>query len=145
MSKLSFKLLKSNYTTDPTNIHACSMHFPNTCAIRMSEAIAKTDSRFLEIFKSSGKNKCPHSHIRGAQDLASILSTPNAFGPRTYGWTGSATAQVPEGVKGKQGVICFMNIPGFSGQGHIDLWDKTAPIGSDYWDSKTIWLWELKL
>lgn len=143
--KLSFKTLKSNYTTDSTNIHSCSMHFPNTCAIRMSEALVKTDAKFLQIFKDSGINKCPHSYVRGAQDLASVLAKPNALGPRTYGWSGNQSATVPSNAKGKQGIICFMNIPGFSGQGHIDLWDKNFAVGSDYWDSKTIWFWELNI
>lgn len=143
--KMSFKKLKSNYTTDSSNIHSCTMHFPNTCAIRMSEALVKTDAAYLDIFKSAGTNKCPHSCIRGAQDIASILAKPNALGPRTYGWNGSPSAMTPSDAKGKQGVICFMNIPGFSGQGHIDLWDKEFAVGSDYWDAQTIWLWELRL
>jgi hypothetical protein len=143
MLKLSFSKLKSNYTTDPTNIHTCSMHFPNTCAIRMSEAIVKTESRYLDAFKNSTKNKCPHSYIRGAQDLAAILAQPNQLGSRTYGWSGNPLATVPGAAKGKQGIVCFMNIPGFSGQGHIDLWDKNFAVGSDYWDAKTIWFWEL--
>ncbi len=141
MKKLSFKKLKENYTTDPTEIHKCSMHFPNTCAIRMSEALVKTDSDFISIFKNSVPNKCPHSYVRGAQDLGAILAKAHAFGPRTYGWKGTSSATVPQGAKNKQGVICFMNIPGFSGQGHIDLWDNNHAIGSDYWDAETIWLW----
>jgi len=36
-----------------------------------------------------------------------------------------------------------MNIPGFDGQGHIDLWDKNYPVGDSYWDAKTIWMWTL--
>ncbi len=143
--KMSFKALKENYTTDSSNIHACTMHFPNTCAIRMSEALVKTDSTYLDAFKSSAPNKCPHSYIRGAQDLASILAKPNVLGPRTYGWNANPEGLAPKNAKGKQGIICFMNIPGFSGQGHIDLWDKEFAVGSDYWDAKTIWLWELKL
>ena len=76
----SFSKLKSNYKTQSTQIHTCSMHFPNTCAIRMSEALARTDENFLEIFKKSQKNKCPHGYIRGAQDLAAILAQPSVWG-----------------------------------------------------------------
>lgn len=145
MIKIKFSSLKSNYSTDPTNIHKCSLHFPNTCAIRMSEALVKTDSAFLEVFKAAGTNKCPHSYVRGAQDLAAILSKPTVLGPRTYGWSANPAGTPPQKIKGKQGIVCYMNIPGYSGQGHIDLWDKNAPVGSEYWDSKTIWFWELKL
>lgn len=140
MKKLSFKKLKENYTTDSTEIHKCSMYFPNTCAIRMSEALVKTDSDFINIFKSSVPNKWPHSSVRGAQYLGAILAKSNAFGPRIYGWKGTSSATIPQSAKNKQGVICFMNIPGFSGQGHIDLWDNNSAIGSDYWDAETIWL-----
>ena len=145
MIKLSYKKLKSNYSTSPTSIHKCTMHFPNTCAIRMSEALVKTESSFLDIFKEAGTNKCPHSYIRGAQDLAAILAKPNVLGPRTYGWTGNPSGNMPTTAKGKTGIICYMNIPGFSGQGHIDLWDGDYPVGDEYWDAKTIWMWEIRL
>lgn len=143
MIKLDFKTLKENYSTSPTSIHDCTMHFPNTCAIRMSEALIKTSDKMLEHFQASGVNKCPHGKIRGAQDLASVLKRPEVLGVRTRGWHGTANASIPREAKGKTGIICFMNIPGFSGQGHIDLWDKEFPVGSDYWDAETIWLWEV--
>ncbi len=67
------------------------------------------------------------------------------LGPRTYGWNGNSSGNVPQKAKGKKGIVCYMNIPGYSGQGHIDLWDGNAPVGTDYWDAKTIWFWELRL
>jgi len=143
MIKPSFTTLKSNYTTDSTNIHTCSMHFPNTCAIRMSEALFKTNSKFLDEFKKSGKNKCPHGYMRGAQDLASILAQPQVLGIRTKGWNAQVNGSAPKDAGNKTGIICYMNIPGFNGQGHIDLWDNGMPIGDEYWDAKTIWLWAL--
>ncbi len=143
MLKLDFKTLKGNYSTSPTSIHKCTMHFPNTCAIRMSEALIKSNEKMLNLFNTSGRNKCPHGKIRGAQDLASILAKPEVLGSRTRGWKGNASASIPREAKGKTGIICYMNIPGFSGQGHIDLWNKEFPVGSDYWDAETIWLWEL--
>jgi len=36
-----------------------------------------------------------------------------------------------------------MKIPGFGGQGHIDLWDNNAAVGDAYWDAQTIWMWTL--
>ncbi len=82
---------------------------------------------------------CPHGLGRGAQDLGNFLA--NHWGARTLGWTKQAAA--PKNIQGKVGVVLFMKIPGFDGQGHIDLWDKTGPVGADYWDSETIWFWEL--
>ncbi|MGF1733615.1 T6SS effector amidase Tae4 family protein [Photobacterium kasasachensis] len=143
MKKPLFNTLKTNYRTQSTQIHNCTMHFPNTCAIRMSEALVRTDENFLDVFIKSNKNKCPDGYIRGAQDLAAILRSPSAFGTHNLGWSSQPTRTPPENVIGKRGIICYMNIPGFSGQGHIDLWDKTVPVGDSYWDAKTIWMWTL--
>lgn len=144
MLKPSFAKLKINYRTNPTQIHTCSMHFPNTCAIRMSEALAKTDAKLLDVFTKSTKNKCPHGYIRGAQDLAAILALPSIWGARTLGWNAQSNGTAPANAIGQKGVVCYMNIPGFGGQGHIDLWDDKVPVGDSYWDAETIWMWVLK-
>jgi len=145
MIRPNFISLKTKYKLNSIEIHKCSMYFPNTCAIRMSEALVAVNSNFLEIFKNSGKNVCPHGYVRGAQDLAAILAKRSVFGPRDIGWTGKQTGgSMPSNVVGKKGIICYMNIPGYSGQGHIDLWNNSNPVGAAYWDAKTIWMWKLK-
>ena len=136
----SFALLKSNYKLHGT--HNCTMEFPNTCAIRLSEALAKTDRKFMEYFTDSTVNKCPHKYIRGAQDLASILRQASVFGVHDLGW--EAPGSVPSGIKGKKGIVCYMNIPTYpDGQGHIDLWENEGPVGDAYWDGNPIWFWSL--
>jgi hypothetical protein len=109
----------------------------------MSEALVATNKEFLNAFKKSGKNVCPHGYIRGAQDLAAVLSSPGVFGARSYGWSAQPSGVAPTKVAGIKGIVCYMNIPGFSGQGHIDLWDGNDAVGSAYWDAKTIWMWSL--
>jgi hypothetical protein len=143
LTKPLFARLKQNYRTSPTQIHACTMHFPNTCAIRMSEALAATDSTFLEIFKKSKLNKCPHGYMRGAQDLGAVLSQAAVLGPRSLGWASQANGKTPNDAIGRNGIVCYMNIPGYTGQGHIDLWENDRPIGDSYWDAQTIWMWTL--
>ena len=135
ISKPSFSKLISNFETEGT--HDCSMTFPNTCAIRMSEALVKTDHRFLSEFKLSGKNVCPHGYVRGSQDLAAILR--GTWGTRDKGWEKQNKKPKFTG----SGIICFMKIPTFSGQGHIDLWNNGKPVGQEYWGSATIWFWRL--
>ncbi|TOH45238.1 hypothetical protein CGI81_17555 [Vibrio parahaemolyticus] len=120
MKKPSFSKLKANYKTLPTQIHSCSMAFPNTCAVRMSEALVKTDGEFLTAFKRASKNKCPHGYLRGAQDLAAVLGSPTVLGARTLGWTSQENGEPPSNAIGRKGIVCYMNIPGFSGQGHIE-------------------------
>jgi len=145
MLRPSFRKLRSNYKKRSREIHTCSMHFPNTCAIRMSEAFVRSNDRFLEVFKKSIKNKCPHGYIRGAQDLGAILAKPSVFGVRDFGWNAQKNRSTPPSdADGKKGIVCYMKIPDFSGQGHIDLWDGTKPIGQEYWDAETIWMWVLK-
>ena len=34
-----------------------------------------------------------------------------------------------------------LKIPGFSGQGHIDLWNDDKAVGHEYWGAETIWMW----
>ena len=139
MRKPSFTQLKNNYKTDSSDTHSCTMQFPNTCAIRMSEALVKTNTAFLNVFKGSGKNVCPHGYMRGAQDLASVLAKSNVLGARDLGWV--SPGKPPSNVLGQTGIICYMNIPAFSGQGHIDLWNFTTYVGSEYWNAQTIWMW----
>lgn len=139
--KPTFATLESNYQTKKA--HVCTMALPHTCAIRMSEALVKTIPEILAVFKASGKNVCPHGYVRGAQDLAAILQSSAGFGMRNFGWNGTADGKPPKSALGPKGIICYMNIPGFGGQGHIDLWDGSGPVGDEYWSSKTIWMWTL--
>jgi hypothetical protein len=113
--------VKTNYKLSGT--HSCGIQFQNTCAIRMSEALVAADPGLLPVFKSSGKNVCPHGYIRGAQDLGAVLN--QAWGTQDMGWEGPGS--VPRSIKGKQGLVCFMNIPGFGGQGHIEITKSVAP------------------
>jgi Type VI secretion system (T6SS), amidase effector protein 4 len=143
MAKPAFSTLRSNYRVYSTQIHACTMSFPNTCAIRMSEALARCDPAFTQVFRSSGKNVCPHGYVRGAQDLGAVLQSSAGFGSRQFGWNGSASGTPPAAALGKKGLVCYMTIPGFGGQGHIDLWDGSEAVGSAYWNAATIWMWTL--
>ncbi len=137
MQKPAFATLWSKYSSQS---HPCSMSLPNQCAIRMSRALiaAGWPSGTFKSPRYGGK-LCPHGYARGAQDLGAFLS--RVWGTRTHGW--SAPGSEPSQISGKRGVICFMNIPGFSGQGHIDVWDGTQTKTGAYWGSKTIWFWEL--
>eukprot|EP01059_Diplonema_ambulator_P026754 TRINITY_DN4418_c0_g2_i1.p1 TRINITY_DN4418_c0_g2~~TRINITY_DN4418_c0_g2_i1.p1 ORF type:complete len:131 (+),score=8.87 TRINITY_DN4418_c0_g2_i1:55-447(+) len=130
MTKPSYATLKSNYCTDK-----CPCGYANNCAIRMSRALISCDSDWKRVFKDSGKDVCSCGYIRGAQDLAAVLR--KAWNACDYGW--SAPGSEPSGAKGVQGVVCFMDFPGYTGQGHIDL----HPGGKAHWNAKTIWLWAL--
>lgn len=137
MNRPKFVPVKMRYRTHGT--HPCNMTFPDTCAVRMSEALVAADPKLLDVFRKSGKNTCPHGYIRGAQDLAAVLL--DNWGVQDYNWIAPGAA--PDTIAGVCGVVCYMNIPGFSGQGHIDLWDGKGAIGSAYWNASPIWMWKL--
>lgn len=137
----TYSNLRGVYTTDPTQIHSCSMHFPNTCAIRMSEALALVVPGIKDKFKTGGINLCPHDYVRGAEDLAGVLRKAEVFGLYDYGY--SDPGSPPSSVNGKKGLVAYINVPGFPGQGHIDLWDGAAPVGDAYWSADPIWFWKL--
>lgn len=133
-----FSAVDSNYKLRET--HPCrTMRFENTCAIRLSEALVKAEPSLLAAFRSSGRNVCPHGYMRGAQDLAATLT--EAWGRHDVGWNGGLGSgpSISE-----SGVICYMNIPGFAGQGHIGLLRSGSPVGDDaYWNASPIWFWRL--
>jgi hypothetical protein len=141
LPKPTFTTLRGVYKTNPTDIHACTMQFPNTCAIRMSEALARVVTGIKDKFKTGGVNLCPHDYVRGAEDLAGVLRKADVFGVYNYGF--SAPGSPPTSVNGKTGLVAYINVPGFPGQGHIDLWDGTAPAGEAYWNADPIWFWKL--
>lgn len=141
LARPAFSAIRAVYKTDPTQIHNCTMHFPNTCAIRMSEALDKTVTGIKEKFANSGVNLCPHNFVRGAGDLAGILRKAEVFGVYDIGLNAPGTA--PASVQGKKGLVAYLNIPDFPGQGHIDLWDGSNPVGADYWNADPIWFWKL--
>ncbi len=149
---------------DPTHDDAI-----NTCAARMSEALVianhlvKTRAEISALGRGQGTEKgrgdgapyllgkygylafghlCPHGIARGAQDLGKFIA--HHWGARTLGWPAQASpTAAPEGIQGKTGLVLYAKIPGFSGEGHIDLWDGDHPVGHAYWNSQTIWFWEM--
>ncbi|WP_422824024.1 T6SS effector amidase Tae4 family protein [Variovorax robiniae] len=117
------------------------MQFPNTCAIRMSEALEKTVPGIMQKFAASGLNLCPHDFMRGAEDVAVVLRRADVFGKFDAGFSNPGSA--PARLSGETGIVAYINIPSFPGQGHIDLWDGSAPVRSAYWDADPIWFWKL--
>lgn len=136
----TFAAILAVYKTDETQIHSCTMTFPHTCAIRMSEALDQVVLGIKQKFADSGVTLCPHKFVRGAEDLAGILRKGDVFGVYDLGFT--APGSPPASVQGKQGLVAYINIPGYSGQGHIDLWDGANPVGSAYWNADPIWFWK---
>ena len=116
----------------------------------MSDGLRQVSPKFENAFKELASrlklNLCKHGLVRGAQDLARILV--QIYGTWNLGWVSQGRYDLPYELKGnnRSGIICYMNIPNFNGQGHIDLWDGFAQdlvgnTGRKYWNSETIWIW----
>jgi hypothetical protein len=171
LAKPAFEELKASYRVDPASVHDCPRIYTktdgipdaNTCAIRFSEALVIAlgliDSRKAigdlgrgsSRLGASGNGKtrllgpygyknllCPHGIARGARDMAYFLKEqwgkPAEFArPR----------EAPKDMIGKTGAVSFITIDGYSGQGHMDLWDKTAAVGAAYFDCAKCWFWQL--
>ena len=118
-------------------------NYHNTCAIRVSLALAKAGRAV-----SPGSHrilKGPHQGKRlevNMRRLASLLATPAWLGtPETL-----AGPRPANGVRGRPGIIAFHGIPGFSGGGHIDLIAAAEGCASDcYFNSREVWFWPLPL
>ena len=164
--KPSFDALVLNYDTHPESVHDCPyIHRKNpininTCAIRMGEALAiaggliasreaiaaLTDKAGNGKGKLMGKfgyraNLCPHGIARGAGDLAEFLR--QQWGAPTFSWAARKEATPPDEVMGQTGVVAFIKLPDFVGQGHIDLWNETSAVGHDYWTAGKVHFWRL--
>jgi hypothetical protein len=167
-AKPSFATLVESYDTDPESVHACPLIHTknpvnvNTCAIRMGEALAianglaESREAIAALTHINGNGHtfllgpygyrallCPHGVSRGAHDVADFLTTQ--WGPPSRTWTAQVDGETsPEDAQGLTGVIAFMGIPTYAGQGHVDLWNGDAPVGHQYWNSRQILLWELE-
>lgn len=115
--------------------------YENTCAIRMSATLNKVGRKVpnnppgLYTVKDKDKNNIA---LR-MKELADYLEKQ---------WGKAIVRAKRPGSKhafqGKQGVIAFIGIPGYTGGGHIDLWDGQKTQKGDYFDSEWVLLFEQK-
>lgn len=166
--KPAFADLLASYLTDRESVHDCPFIYRkhpiniNTCAIRMSEALVianhLVESReaisALSPRYSNGKsflmgkygyaaNLCPHGIARGAGDLANFLRTQ--WGPPTLCFTTPQDEPLtpPEEVLGRTGLVAFLKLPNYTGQGHVDVWNATDAVGAAHWDAQRAYFWAL--
>jgi len=139
MTRPHFISVKSNYKlTSKSFSDSGGCNYSNTCAVRLSSALIAANPAFKKIFASSPGNICgPHGNKRGAQDLAAVLKT-------AFGGIDKSPKNAQE-INAKKGIICFLGISGYGGQGHITLWENNECIDkSSYWESSPlIWFWRL--
>jgi len=139
---LNFKSAKDVYEEigyDYETLIGQDTRFKNTCAVRMNLALFKSGifvQGGFEIKKGIFKGKKVETN---AYELAKRLKeewgTPVTFSGN----------HLPE-ITGRKGLILFMNIPGYSGSGHIDLIDASSgeECGTEcYFNAGEKWFWPL--
>ncbi len=164
-AKPSFDQLLKNYNVEPETVHDCPRIYTknpvniNTCAIRITEALVIANGLIENRVKigalttkgGDGKgfllgkynfraNLCPHGIGRGATDVGYFLVEHWGKPNHTF----LAPGEMPKELDGLTGVLCFAKIPGYSGQGHMDVWNKTAAVGHAYWDSQKVMFWKVE-
>ncbi|MBK8252901.1 MAG: hypothetical protein IPK82_09555 [Polyangiaceae bacterium] len=163
--KPAFEDLVANYNTDAETVHDCPRLYAknpitiNTCAIRITEALVIANGLIANRTKISGlttkggngkefllgkygyrANLCPHGIGRGATDVGYFLT--EHWGKPTHTWL--APMEAPKEIADLTGVLCFVKIPGYSGQGHMDVWNRTDAVGHAYWNSQKVLFWSVK-
>ncbi|MBX3471817.1 MAG: type VI secretion system amidase effector protein Tae4 [Planctomycetes bacterium] len=114
-------------------------NYANTCAIRVSRTLnlsgqpIKPAEGLLTVRGGDGKR-----YALRMKELTNYLKA-------RWGKP-QVSVKKPNGDKskfdGKKGVISFLGIPGYTGGGHIDLWDGAQTQTGDYFDSNEVLLWE---
>lgn len=124
------------------NLLKQSPDYVNTCAVRMSVALIKSDVNFvgrIKIKEGPYKGKMIEP---GAKLLADQLARPTAFGRPDLLPPANAVSL----LSGRKGVILFWKIAGYGG-GHIDLIEASTTVqicnSACYFSSKEIWFWPL--
>ena len=137
MSRPAYADVEANYPADLKHQPCPDVSTSeNHCALRLSIALKGAGFALGDDFLG---NKCRHNLARGASDLAAYLRTK--WGNRDLGF--ESPGSLPAELTGKTGVILFESIPGFGGQGHVDLFNGTQGRTGTYWNAETIWFWDL--
>jgi hypothetical protein len=155
------------YVKDPQpNVNTCALRMSEALVLANRLARSRAEISGLTSAGGNGKrfllglyaykaNLCPHGIGRGAADLAYFLQ--DQWGTPTYSTRENdaqrekflqdpnvqESALVPPQVSSKRGVIAFIKIDGYDGQGHIDLWNESAAVGHAYWRCRKVSFWKL--
>ncbi|MEQ8767457.1 MAG: T6SS effector amidase Tae4 family protein [Planctomycetota bacterium] len=109
---------------------------PNTCAVRLAYALRSARSRFFIGVEARSGVEWRDLPTRAA-DLAIILN-------RRLGRPTLIRGEAD--IQGRRGIVFFDTIVGFSGTGHISLWNgaRVADGGSYFRSSPRVYFWPLR-
>jgi hypothetical protein len=142
-----YSALAQHYSLEPPKgfVEFCAAHNnpkPNTCAIRLSVALHKTDPKFFDgVTFPPGYGWKPLDAERElatrAASLAKII---------TKNWGEPKIIKEKSEVSGKRGLLFFDTIRDSKVTGHVSLWDgdKVLDAGDYFEKSARIHFWHLE-
>jgi hypothetical protein len=156
--QLDFGALRQVYASfPPLGFRETGPEYYNTCAVRLADAITRVAPDFFSGGHSATwPDNAPTGRYvpaAGAVGLKFQPAPPN----RKLPVRASEIADILNGKLGMgrvvrtaadvfrdRGIIFFEGIPGYSGTGHITLWEagKAADNG-EYWNSRRVVFWRL--
>ncbi|MDR3214110.1 MAG: type VI secretion system amidase effector protein Tae4 [Azoarcus sp.] len=117
--------------------------YGNTCAVRMSLALLKSNVNFghpiSRLVIKSGPYKGRFVGT-GAKTLADALASPTVLGKPLTG------EKAKDAIETKRGIVLFYDWPGYSRGGHIDLIEPGSICHSSCFFKeglKELWFWPL--
>ena len=118
-------------------------NYANTCAIRVSLAMLKSG-----LSLSNGSHRVLDGKLQGKRIEVNMRKLANRIEQSgQFAKAERYTQDIYAHVRGRSGIIAFFNIPGYSGGGHIDLLDGSAPnmrCESDCYHSQEVWFWPMR-
>lgn len=142
----------------PLQFRQTGPDYHDTCAVRLADAITRVQPDFFAGAKiERWPEKIPTGHYVPSADRTVGLrfepaprkrSLPIRAGEiKDYLNSKFGVGRVIKSgseISGLRGIICFEHIPGYSGTGHISLWDGQAVVDQgEYWGSTRVWFWSL--
>ena len=144
---LQYSEIAKHYSLEPPKgfVEFCAANNnpkPNTCAIRLSVALHKSDPKFFDgTTFPPGYGWKPQDADRElatrAASLAKLISTR---------WGQGKLLKEKSEIAGKRGVLFFDTITGSKVTGHVSLWDgeKVVDAGDYFEKSARVHFWELE-
>lgn len=119
--------------------------YNNACALRISYALNLASANIpyeagITISGDANSDGTKEWYYYKVADLVNYLN-------HTYSQCESYETDntVPSEIAGRVGIICYQDCNWSDATGHIDIWDGTKSIGTDYYNNcGTVSFWELK-
>lgn len=142
----------------PLRFRETGPEYHDTCAVRLADAITRVQADF---FSSATAETWPEKiptgrYVPSGDSEVGLRFEPAPAKRRLPIRAGEIKEHLnkklgvgrlisaPNQISGLRGIVFFDKIPGYSGTGHISLWDGQGIVDrGEYWNSSRVWFWPL--